>query len=331
MAVLKPAALRQQAEEILQNAAYSPKKLILLHTAVSLGIALLITALNFFLSQQIAGTGGLSGLGLRTALTTAQSVLEFGNAVAMPFWEIGLLFAMLCWMKGVPAGPGSLLQGFRKIGQVLMLRLAQGLLFFAVGMGILQFCLIIYLATPLSTPIYELIEPLMEQGMTPQQIEELLVSVDFITTSTEVVLPLLILFTVLFAAVAIPLYYRIRFAEYSLMDDTRPLAALVHSTRITKKNCLQLLKLDLSFWWYYLLQLVCIALCYGDMILPLLNITLPFSAEVAFFLFFLLGSLCQGLLLWQYRGTVLTTYGAAYRQLWQKPPTPKEQNLPYRA
>ncbi len=331
MAVLKPSQLRLEADAVLQNAAYSPKKLVLLHTAVSLGVALLITVLNFILSRQIAGTGGLAGLGARSVLSTIQSVLEFASMVAMPFWEIGLVFAMLCWIKGEPAQPVSLLQGFRRVGQVLLLNFARGLLFMALAMGVLNFCLILFLVTPLSGSAQQLMEQLMQGGMTQQQMEELMSSADFVFASTKAILPLAVIFGALFAAVAVPLFYRLRFAEFSVMDGTGGLVALIHSLRMTKKNCLQLVKLDLSFWWYYLLQLLCLGLCYGDLIMPALNIQLPFSEDTAFFLFFLLGTACQCLLFWQLRGKVLATYGVAYRALWQKPPTAREQNLPYRA
>ena len=330
MIVLKPAQLRAQAEEALRQAAYSPKRLVLIHTAVSLGVALLITVLNFILSRQIAGTGGLAGLGTRSVLETAQSALEFISMVATPFWEIGLIYAVLCWLKGESAGPDSLLQGFRRIGQVILLQLVRGLLFLSLAMGVLNFCIILFMLTPLSGGMAQLMSPLLMEGMSPQQMEAMMSSAEFMAATGEAMLPLMAGVVVLFAAVALPFYYRMRFMEFSLMDGTGALGALVHSLRMTKKNCLQLVKLDLSFWWYYLLQLLCLVLCYGDLILPALNIHLPFTEDTAFFLFFLLGTACQCLLFWQYRGKVLTTYSMAYRALWQKPPTAREQNLPYK-
>ena len=329
MAVLKPPVLRQEADTVLEEAAYSPKKLVLIHTAVSLGVALLITTLNFILSRQIAGTGGLAGLGTRSILETAQSVLEFASVVTMPFWEIGLLFAVLCWLKGEPAELGCLLQGFRRIGQVLLLHLVRGLLFLSIGISVLYLSLILFLMSSMSTPLEAMMEPMLENGMSQQQMVEMMQSADFVFASTEAVMPFIWLFGGLFAVVALPFYYRLRFAEFSVMDGVGPIAAMIHSLRMTKKNCLQIVKLDLSFWWFYLLQILCYGLCYGDLILPALNIPLPFSEDTAFFLFFLLGTACQCLLFWQCKAKVLGTYGVAYRALWQKPPTAREQNLPY--
>ena len=126
--------------------------------------------------------------------------------------------------------------------------------------------------------------------------------------------------------------YRLRLADYVLLDTPRrgALFAILCSFHMTRRKVGSILRLDLRFWWYYLLQLLCLVLCYGDLILPALNIHLPFTEDTAFFLFFLLGTACQCLLFWQYRGKVLTTYSMAYRALWQKPPTAREQNLPYK-
>ena len=330
MAILKPSQLRLEADAALQQSAYNPKMLVLIHTAVSLGLAVLITSLNFYLNQQIADTGGLAGLGTRSILTTIQTMLQYGNAIALPFWEAGLIFSMLCWLKGESAGPASLLQGFRRFGQIVLLRFVQGLLFFSLAMATLTLCLTIYLATPMSESMMALMEPLLEDAVSAEQAQAMMQEADFLFASTEAMLPMLGLFLLVFAVIALPLFYRMRFAIFSVMDGSGALAAIVHSSRMTKKNRLQLVKLDLSFWWFYLLQLLCMALCYGDLLLPMLNIQLPFQEDTAFFLFFLLGTLCQGALLWYFRAHVLTTYGAAYRQLWQKPPSPREENLPFR-
>ena len=106
MEAFKPSVLRQQAGEALQNATYPPKKFVLIHTSVALGLTLLITALNFLLNQQIAQTGGLAGMGMRSILSTVQSVLEFAVNAALPFWEIGIVFAALCWVSRQPVTTG---------------------------------------------------------------------------------------------------------------------------------------------------------------------------------------------------------------------------------
>ncbi len=328
MVTIKPSALRHQAGEALQNATYNPKRLVLLHTAIALGSSLLITLLNYVLSLQIAETGGLSNMGLRFILTTIQVVLELAVMVGLPFWEIGLTFAALCWVRGEETSFRSLLQGFRRFGSVLGLKLLQGGLFLLMGFVILNFSTTVFLLTPYSKPLLEILEPVIQAAANPQQMETLLTP-ELIASAIEVSIPLLLIFGVLYILAAIPVFYRLRFSEFAVMDGFGALSAMVQSIRATRKKSLQLVKLDLSFWWFYLLQLLCIAVSYGDTILKNLGIGLPVSADAAFFLFYVLGALCQGLLLWQYQATVLTTYGLAYKTFESQPVIPKTQSLPH--
>ena len=116
--------------------------------------------------------------------------------------------------------------------------------------------------------------------------------------------------------VAVPLLFRLRFAPYLLMSkQPRALAAMVESVRLTRRNCLRLLKLDLRFWWYYVLQTLAAALCYGDLLLSLLGVALPWSSTAAFLLFYCLGLGAQLALFVYARPRVVTTYALAVQAL----------------
>ena len=309
--MLKPSALRQGAAERLRQAAYSPKRLVLLHTAVALGCFLLSTLASLFLDLQIAETGGLSGMGLRSALATAQAVLELAVTVGLPFWNIGLIFAALRWAKRQAAGPADLLQGFRRFFSVAGFLFLQILMFLALAICITNISSTIYMMTPFATPLVNLLMPLMQQGSSP----EALMTETFLSSLFQEMVPLLIFSAVLFALVAIPLFYRLRFADFAVMDGLSAGKALLKSFAITRKNCLQLLKLDLSFWWYYLLLALCLLISYGDTLLPALGISLPLSATASSLVFYFLGLACQCILLWQCEAHRLTAYSLAYRTL----------------
>lgn len=326
MEIFKPSVLQQQAGVVLDSAAYPPKKLVLIHTSVALGASLLTTALNFFLSQQIAQTGGLSGMGLRSILSTIQSVMELGVTVALPFWEMGLIFAALCWINSQQAAPQSLLQGFRRFGAVLALQLMQGFLFFMIAIGILYLSIMLFMFSPLSASLMQIMEPVLQDLSVLQQMP--VFTDEQMAAINQAILPMFVIFGVLYLLVALPLFYRLRFTGYSLMEGTNALYAMVHSMRVTKNHVFHLIRLDLHFWWFYLLQAVGLVLCFGDVLLTRIGIELPFSNNTAFFLFYILGALVQWLLLWQYQGKVRATYALAYKSFWQKPPTPREQNLP---
>ena len=124
--------LKQTARDTLLG---DYKRLALIHTAVALGVSLVVTLLHYYLNNQIGNTGGLSGLGARTVLETAQTVLQYVVNLALPFWEIGFLFAALQMARGQKAEVSSFLEGFRRFGPVLRLYLTRSLLFIGVGVA----------------------------------------------------------------------------------------------------------------------------------------------------------------------------------------------------
>jgi len=309
--MIKPSALRQQAGSILEKTPYCPKKLVLIHTAIALGSSLLISLLSYLLDRQIAGTGGLGGMGLRSLLSTAQTMLELTVLVVLPFWDIGLIYASLRWAKGENATPPNLLQGFRRVGAVLGANLLQGALYIAIGFAVSYLCVTIYMMTPFSRELIELFEPFLQPGITvPEQ--EALMTPEFMEALFNAYTPLLICSAVLFVLVSIPVFYRLRFAQLAVMDGFGPFASLLRSNRLAQYNCFWLFKLDLQFWRFYLLLILCLAISYGDNILRLLGVALPFSRDVSFFLFTGVGAICQGALLWQCQAPVLTSYALAY-------------------
>lgn len=303
-------SLRQQAESRLQKAAYDPKKLVLIHTAIALGASLTVTALNFLFSKQIANTGGLSGLGTRSILTTMQTLLELAVVLLLPFWEIGLIRAVIGWAKGEQVGPSALPEGFRRFGAVLGQKCLLGGLLMIVAFLASQFGTMVFMFTPFSQPFVELMAPVLESSDPAAMLDEA-----YMTQLMGEMTPYFIIFGVLFAALSIPLFYRVRFADFSLMDGCRPLESLLISLRATKGNVRQLIKLDLSFWWFYLLQGLTVVLTYGDAILAGVGVTLPMSEDASFFLFYVLGIAGQLVLLWQYQAKVSATYAVAWQTL----------------
>ena len=323
MVTVHPKDIHRQASTLLQQRT-APNKLVLLHTAIALGCSVLLTAVYYLVSLGISNTGGLSGLGLRAMLETLQAVLELAVRVALPFWEIGLLFAALQWTSGKDADFSSLLQGFRRMGSVLACRLLTGGIFLALGISLFYICATVYVLTPFSAPLLELLAPITNTAPTPEQVQSLLTP-ELMTQMTQAMIPFFILFGILFLLVSIPLFYRLRFGEFGVMDGMPGSKAVLKSLHITRRNSLTLLKLDLHFWWFYLLQLMCLAISCADPLLPMLGIHLPLSASGSFFLFYGLGAALQCLLFWRFRATVLSAYCLAYRAFAQATlPTPAD-------
>ena len=306
--------LHQQARNRLQALPGNPKKLVLIHTIIALGSSFLLTVITYLLDRLIEGTGGLSGLGLRSVLTTVQNVLMLTVTMALPFWQMGILYAALQWEQGTPTGFGSLLQGFRRFGSALGMHFFRSALMIALSFAAINIGTIIFMMTPFTQPLLELIAPMTELGITPEQVESLMTP-EWVESAFHASVPLLIIADVLYVIAAIPLFYRLRFADFAVMDGLTAGKALLKSFVITRKQSLQVFQLDLSFWWFYLLQILTVLLYDANTILPAIGISLPVSGVAGTLIFSALSILCQSILLWQWEGHRLTAYALAYRTL----------------
>ena len=332
-------ALKEAAGAKLAAAQYDPRRLALVHTGAALGVALLVMLINYLIGTQVETAGGLSGMGMRSVLGTVQTTLEYAVNIAMPFWEMGFIYAAVCMARGQRVGPASLLEGFRRFGPVLRLRLMKLFLYFGAAIACVYAASFLFMLTPFSTPMVETLLPLMESAMTVEEMELVLMQLPT-EELIQMSVPYLVIFGILFLVAALFLCYRFRVADFILMDEpkTGALLAMSLSTRMTRRNRWELLKLDLSFWWFYLLAAVSVAVTYGDVLLPLMGVTLPMSAEAAWFVFYLLGAAVQLGLYWYGYSHLQTTWAVAHdtlRQMLQeqltKPavPQPVPQKLPW--
>ena len=77
----------------------SAGKITLIYTGLILGLAAVATIVNYLLQLQISRSGGLGNLGVRTALSTVQTMLPVVQAALALCVDLGYLAAMLrvCW------------------------------------------------------------------------------------------------------------------------------------------------------------------------------------------------------------------------------------------
>lgn len=306
--------LKQDTANALSQAVYDPRRLALLHSGIALGASLILTIVSFVLSRQVGNTGGLAGIGTRTVLQSAQTVLQLVLTMAMPFWEVGFLFCAMSMARGRQTAPADFTQGFRRFGAFLRLFLLQVGVYLLIGMLVIQVASVIFMVTPFAEPMLQLIHTLsqdaafLQTGMPSEALMEQMM---------QAAVPAYIILGIVFLVAAIPVFYRLRLSRYILLEEDHPgaLAALVRSNRYMKGNCVAFFKLDLSFWWYYLLQGLCGAIAYADVLLPALGIGLPFDGDVAFFLFYGVYVATNLVLAWRVRSSVETTYAMAYDSL----------------
>ena len=303
--------LKETARQRLESASFDPKKLVLVYVGASSLAMLLVTGLNFLLTELIAGTGGLGGLGTRAVLETAMEVLQTAANLILPFWTMGYLACTLKIVRGQRFDLTDLLTGFRHFGPVLRLNFLYSLQFLMLAFLCFYPSVLLYSVTPLSAPLMEMLEPLAQSGT------EIVLDDATMAAATEAMIPMFVIYAVAFLAVAAPRFYNYRMAFYALLDDPKAGArmALRRSTVMMRGKRLDLLKLDIGFWWFYVLDGLTLVLCYGDLILGLLDIQLPISADIAYFLFYVLYLAAQlGLYLWARNG-VECTYAAGYEAL----------------
>ena len=295
--------LKLEAKAALEAAQCDPKKLILVHTGASVTLALILALVDYLLEQQIGGTGGLSGVGTRAMLETAQTVLMLGQLVAVLFWQIGYTYVSLRLSRRQSVDYGSLLEGFRRFGVVLRLRLITGVLYCGIGFACVYVASLIFSFTPLAQTVMQAFEVGTEEAM--------------LAAMDQMMLPMMGILLATMLVLLVPYYYRLRQADLSLMDDpgAGALVALRKSRALMRGNRLQLLKLDLSFWWFYALELVTMLVAYGDILLPMFGVALPWSDTVSFYVFLVLCYLCQLCLYWWRGNEVQVTYARFYQAL----------------
>lgn len=307
-------------------------RLAAFHTGVTVAAALVITLLQFALSAGIGKTTGLSGLGTRSLLETLQTVLQWANSVLVPFWSLGFVYAAMLWADDLPAGRKDLLTGFYRLGPYLRLMLILGLMSMVVLMFCANLASMVYLTTPAASEIMELAT---ESGGDMNTLSGLLtqMSGEQVAALQNAVLPLLAICGVIGAALLLPLLYRFRLAKYAILNrpGTGALAAVRISVVLMRRRCLQFLRLDLRLWWYYALKLLCLVICYGDLLLEAMGVALPDlgnGVALGTYLLYLAALFAVETL---FRPQMETAYAIAYRDLMERGPAGrKDQPVPKR-
>ncbi len=301
------AAARQALSRVSNH-----RRLVLIYAAVAGLLPLLTELISFLLDSRIAQTGGLAGIGVRSTLSTVQTLLATAVSWLLPFWSMGYVYTTLRFSRGQETATGSLLEGFRRFGPVLRLMLLKELLFAGLAVLCVYFGCFVMLLTPLAKPL---------QAFLLENTDLLLTGVPdeaAMAAMMQAMVPMLIGCGVLFAVVAIPLFYRLRLADYFLLEipGCRARQAMALSRKTLSRKCMTLLRLDLHFWWFYLAEGVILLLSLGDVLTQFLG--LPLTGAGAYFIFSLLAVAARLVLYWFCRNRVAVTYAKFYQALTMK-------------
>lgn len=318
MKLPKPQMLHDTARQKLDAADQAPKKLVLVHTGAVLLVSLLLSVISYILRRQIDSTVGLGGLQDRAVLETAMHVLQVLQIALLPFWQYGYICAVIDQYRGKPLSANTLLGGFHRFGPILRITLIQGAIYAFIAMAASYAASYIFVLTPWGADMMDQMMGVMSglsTGADYAAMEEMLLQM-----SGEYLLPLMGITGVILAAVAIPVWYRYRLAPYLLMENQNmgAIPALHISKSLMRRNRRSLFMVDLHFWWFYALELLLSVVCYGDLLLELAGVTLPWPSEVSYFVFLLLYAAGQlGLYYWK-KNEIELTYMAAYDSLLPK-------------
>ena len=260
-------------------------KILLIYSGLALGLSALGTVASYVLGQQINQLSGLSSFSTRTMLSTMQSMIPFALSLFTMCLETGFLAVMLRVARGQYVSEQTLRLGFDRFWQLLRCSLFMGFRYMATLFLSVYFGIMLFMMLPVSEPAVAVLAPYLEEASILSG--EILMDDASYAQFAQAVWPAYVICGVIFAAAAVPMWYSYRMTSYIIIDKPGMGALMVmrESKQMMRKNRISLLKLDLSFWWYYLVLLAAQAVCYGDVILPMLGIPLPGNDDVWYFVF----------------------------------------------
>ena len=307
---LKPKA-RQQLEK-----AREPQKIVLIYAGILTCVSAFSTGAQYLLDNGISQTGGLRNLGLRSVLSTFSNILPMAHYLFLLCLGLGFTAGALRIARGQFTSPKTLKAGAERLFPLLKCTLLQGIILLAVGFGCFYLSMAVFMFSPFSENFVTMITHLAADESILSGGIPVLDEATSLALMDEM-LPMFVIFLVVFLAAAVYVGYRFRLVSYLILD--RPgigaFAALRTSAAMMKGNKRRFLRLDLSFWWYYLLLFLASVLCYGDLVLAMLGIALPMSSTVSYFLFYALFLAAQFGIYWFCLSRVEVTYALAYDSL----------------
>lgn len=315
-------AIHETAAHVLDRAKEA-RRIVLVYGIICCGLSLAATIVSALLGDRISGTGGLGNIGIRSVLSTVQSVLPLANLIVTACLSLGYHTAMLCFTRGFDASTDTLMSGFRHFGAVIRTMLLQAAVYVGAGFLALNLSAFIFTASPLAADFNALMEPIL--GSVTVMDSSVVLDEATLMAVGESMIPMLWIMLAVSLVLMVPLHYRFRMVNFSLADDPRlgAIHALSKSRRMMRRNCFALFRLDLSLWWFYAAQTLISLVCYGDILLPMVGVDFPWSSEVSYYLFLVLSLGMQIGLYYFGMNRVYGAYAVAYDVLQEDLPKPE--------
>lgn len=311
-----PKTLKQEAAQRLDRLSCNPRKILLIYAAVAFGVSLIAALMNVFLNSRVAQTGGLDGLEVKALWETTASVSELAITFLSPIWSLGLVSVVLGFARGKEANPKDLTAGFNRFFPglglhllTLLLYLFASLITIYIGTALMGFLADMNKLDAILQPVIQALEA--DPNMAYDALARILPWQELLACLW---LPMLVIF-LLSAVVVLFLSYRLRLASYYLMDGLGmgPIQAVRKSFSSMKGNVFAFIRLDLSYWWYYLLMALFGSTGLITLIPFLLGMPQVSDLGAVGIQFLSSGALCA--LYWWKGAQVETTFALAYENL----------------
>jgi len=316
--------LKTAAAERVANAPQE-KRIVLIYGLILTALALLSTGLRFFLGLQIEDLGGLSNMASRSALSTLQSMLPLIQSMVTMCLTLGYTAAMLRIARGQYSSPNTLRLGFDRLWVLLRCAVIQGFIYAGLGIAAIYVASMLFVLSPFSAAFAEQAAPLLSQStlLSP----EMAIDEAAVAALIPSMIPMFLMAAMVACLLVVPVSFRFRMVNYILIDKPGigAMAALRESRKMMRGNCLKLLKLDLSYWWYFLILLAASLIGNTDLYLPLVGIELPMNPDIAYFFFFILYLALQLAAYYFLRNRLEVTYALVYDSL--KPEEPQTNGV----
>lgn len=301
------------------------KRILLIYCGLTMGLSLLSLIVRYVLGLQIDQLGGLSNLSRRSMLSAVQSMLPLVVSLVVMCIEVGYIAAMLRIARGQYASPNTLRLGFDRFWTLLRCSILQGLIYGTLILAAVYAAAMVFVMSPWGTAFMEQVSPLMANVslLNPQMVIDDATAMKLIPT----MIPMFLMIAVAVCLLVIPTVFRFRMANYVIIDKPGKgaLYALRESKKMMRGNCRKLLKLDLSYWWYFLLLLAISSVGNMDLYLASFGVKLPMSADAAYFLFYIAYLALHLAAYYFLRNRIEVTYALAYDSI--KPEEPKDNGI----
>lgn len=310
----------KQTASVRLSAAPQAKNIALIYGIITVALSALVTVINYFAGTGMSNFGGLRNIGIRSFLSTIQTVAPMIQSLLLLALELGYLNAALRISRGQYASPHSLKMGLDRFWPVLRLSLIQGLLYLMILMLSVYLSVQIFLITPFSNDVLSIASGFVDSADPMAMVDE----ATYLAMAKGII-PLFPIWGIVFFLLFVPVFYQLRMTNYILIDNPGMPTPMIlrESRRMMRHNGFRLFRLDISLWWYFLLSLLAAVAGYGDVLLPMVGITFPWSDTVGYFLFYGIYLVLQLVIVYFFLNHVSVTYALAYQSLC---PEKKEDN-----